>query len=47
MMLMTVNTRAFLPETAEAASALPCRHKPVDTGRQTGSVLALAARWMR
>lgn len=47
MMLMIFNTRAFLPETAEAASALPCRHKPVDTGRQTGSVLALAARWMR
>ncbi len=46
-MLMTVNTRTFLPEAAEAASALPCWHKPVDTGSQTGYVLTLAERWMR
>ena len=46
-MLITVNTRTFYPETAEAASALPCRHKPVDTGRRTDSVLVLAERWMR
>lgn len=46
-MLMTVNTRTFLPEAAEAASTLPCWHKPVDTGSQTGYVLALAERWMR
>jgi hypothetical protein len=46
-MLMTVNTRAFLPEAAEAASALPFWHKSVDNGSQSGYVLALAERWMR
>jgi hypothetical protein len=46
-MLMTVNTRTFLPEAAKAASALPCWHKPVDNGSQAGYVLALAERWMR
>ncbi len=46
-MLMTLNTRAFLTEAAKAASALPCWHNPVDTGSQTGYVLALAERWMR
>jgi hypothetical protein len=46
-MLMTVNTRVFLPEAAEAASALPCWHKLVETGSQAGYVLALAERWMR
>ena len=46
-MLMTVNTRTFLPEAAEAASALPCWHKPVDNGSPSGYVPALAERWMR
>jgi hypothetical protein len=44
---MTVNTQTFLLEAAQAASALPCRHKPVDTGRRTGYVSALVERWMR
>ena len=47
MMLMTFNTRTFLPEAAQVASALPCWHKPVDNGSQAGYVLALAERWMR
>lgn len=46
-MLMKVNTRTFLREAAEAGSALPCWHKPVDNGSQAGYVLALAERWMR
>jgi hypothetical protein len=46
-MLMTINTRMFLPEAAEAASALPRWHRPVDDGSQTGYVLTLAERWMR
>ena len=46
-MLMIMNTQTFLLEAAEAASALPCWHKPVDTGRRTGYVTALAERWMR
>jgi hypothetical protein len=46
-MLMTINTRTFLPEAAQAASALPCWHKPVDTGSQNGYVPALAERWVR
>ena len=46
-MLMTVDTRRSFLEAAEAASALPCWHKPVDTGSQTGYVLALAEGWMR
>ena len=44
---MTIHTPMFLSEAAEAASALPCWHKPVDNGSQTGYVLALAERWMR
>jgi hypothetical protein len=46
-MLMTVNTRRFLPEAAEAASAVPCWHKPVDSERQASYAPALAERWMR
>ncbi len=45
-MLILIDIRTFLPEAAEAASALPCRHNPVDTGSQTGYVVALAERWM-
>jgi hypothetical protein len=47
MMLMTVNTRTFLPEAARAASASPRWHKSVTTDSQNGYVLALAERWMR
>jgi hypothetical protein len=47
IMLMTINTRAFLPEAAEAASASPCWHRSDDRKSQTGYVLTLAARWSR
>jgi hypothetical protein len=42
-MLMTVNTRSFLPDAVEAASALSCWHKR----SQVGYVGALAERLMR
>ena len=47
MMLMTVDTRTFLPEAAWAASASPCRHTSVETDTRNGFVPALAERWMR
>jgi hypothetical protein len=46
-MLMTVNTRTFLPEAAEAALALSCWHKSEDDRSQTGYVPALAERSRR
>ena len=45
-MLITVHTRTFLPEAAQAASALPCRHS-FDAKRPYGNVLALAGRYAR
>ena len=46
-MLTIVDIRTFLPEAAEAASALPCWHGSKDNGRRTGYVQALVERWMR
>lgn len=46
-MLMILDTHPFLPRAAEAASASPCWHKPVNDGRQAGYEPALAERWMR
>ena len=46
-MLMTINTRTFLPEAAEAASALSCWHRSEDDKSQTGYVPALAERSSR
>jgi hypothetical protein len=47
-MLMTIDIHSFLPRAAETATASPCRHKPVDDGRQAGHYEpALAERWMR
>ena len=43
MMLITVNTRMFLAETASAVSGLPCWHS-FDPKRQPGYVLPLAGR---
>jgi hypothetical protein len=42
-MLMTVNTKTFLAEAANAASASPCRHS-FDEKRRPGYALALAGR---
>jgi hypothetical protein len=47
MMLITTNTRTFLAEAANAASALSRWHRPVDMGSQADYVPALAERWMR
>jgi hypothetical protein len=47
MMLITTNTRRFLAEAANAASALSRWHKPVETRNQADYVPALAERWMR
>jgi hypothetical protein len=42
-MLTTANTRTFLVEAANAATALPCPHS-VDSTRRPGYVQALAGR---
>jgi hypothetical protein len=41
-MQMTIDTHTFLPETAQAASALPCWRTPVEDRSQAGNVGALA-----
>ena len=46
-MLMIVNVHPFLPQPAKAASSLPCRQLPMDTGRSSGYETALATRRMR
>jgi hypothetical protein len=43
MMLITMNTRSFLAETASAVAGLPCWHS-FDEKRQPGYVQALAGR---
>jgi hypothetical protein len=45
-MLITVKTRMFLAEAANAASVLPCRHS-FDAKRRPGYVRALAGRCAR
>ena len=44
MMLITMNTRTFLVETASAVSGLPCWHS-FNAKRQSGDVEALAGRY--
>ena len=46
-MFITLDIHSFLPLAAEAATASPCRHKPVNDGRQAGQEPALAERCMR
>jgi hypothetical protein len=46
-MLMSVNTRRYLPEAARAARALPCWHLAVKVSNQFGDQLALAHQPMR
>jgi hypothetical protein len=46
-MLMTLNTRSYLPEAARAASVSPCWHTSVKTSTQFGDEPALAKRCMR
>ena len=46
-MLMSFNTRLYLPEAARAASVSSCWHKPVETANQFGDAATLATRHMR
>ena len=46
-MLLTSYTHTFFPEAMEAASAQPCRNKPVVDGRWIGNAPALAERCAR
>ena len=46
-MLMSFNTRSYLPEAARAASVSPCWHTSVKTSTQFGDEPALAERCMR
>jgi hypothetical protein len=46
-MLITVNTRSPLTETAQAVAARPCPDKHFRNAGRGSYPMALAARWMR